>query len=174
MFNVYVKIGFGISQQWFMYHKTKPNNLKCKVYPHKKLISKEVIRNNELSLAIPKEIKTALGMQGVTDYKRITIWRDGKELQTALGKQEVTDYKKITIGRVEKKYKLKNIQTFRKSIIYKEIKIGYFLDTVEQYTPAPFKGLLMSKIWTWQGQLLEVSDMWKVWPNDPDHMKEDC
>ena len=58
------------------------HNLKCKAYPHERLnTSKGVIRNRDLSLAISEEIKTALGKQEVTDYKRITIERVGEEIQ---------------------------------------------------------------------------------------------
>ena len=58
------------------------HNLKCKVYPHKKLnTSKEVIRNKELFLAILEETHAALGKQGVTYYKRITIRRGEEEIQ---------------------------------------------------------------------------------------------
>ena len=41
--------------------------------------SKEVIRSSALFLAAQEEIKTALGKQGVTDYKRIAIWKSDEE-----------------------------------------------------------------------------------------------
>ena len=70
----------------------------------------EVIRNNELSLAPPEEIQTALGKQEVTDYKRIAIRRDGDEIQ-------IHTY----------------ILTFNKVIIPREIKMVDYLKKVEQY-----------------------------------------
>ena len=56
------------------------HNFKCKVYPLK--TSKGVIRNRELSLTTPAEMKITSGMQDVTDYKRIATGRGGEEIQT--------------------------------------------------------------------------------------------
>ena len=83
-------------------------HLKYKVFPQEKLKNfKGLIRNRDLSLATSVEIKTALEKQWFTDYKRITI-------------SEV------------KKYKHTYILTFYKSVIPKEVKIGYCLKRVEQ------------------------------------------
>ena len=57
------------------------HNLKYKANPHEKLNTlNRFIRNRDLSLATSEKIKTALGEQGVTDYKRVTIRRGGKEI----------------------------------------------------------------------------------------------
>ena len=61
-------------------------------------------------------MKTALEKQGITDYKSITIRRDGEEMQTQL-----------------------YILTFNKSIIPKGIIFGYYFKKVVQYTPAPLR-----------------------------------
>ena len=85
------------------------HNLKYKVFPHERLnTSKGVIRYKDLSRATSKEIKTVLGKQGIINNKRINIWKGGKEMQTYT-----------------------YIMTFNKSIIHKEMKIGYFLKRVE-------------------------------------------
>ena len=52
---------------------------KCRAYPHEKLnTSKGVIRSRELALATEDKIASALGKQGVTNIKRISI-RKGEE-----------------------------------------------------------------------------------------------
>ena len=52
---------------------------KCRAYPHEKLnTSKGVIRSRELALATEDEITSALGKQGVTNIKRISI-RKGEQ-----------------------------------------------------------------------------------------------
>ena len=57
-----------------MFHTTK-----CRAYPHEKLnTSKGVIRSRELALATEDEIASALGKQGVTNIKRISI-KKGEE-----------------------------------------------------------------------------------------------
>ena len=93
----------------------KFRNYKCKAYPHERLNScKGVIRSQELSLAIEEEIKTALRKQGVTDHRRISIKRNGERILTN-----------------------SDILTFNLSTIPKEIKIGFTIETVELYIPAP-------------------------------------
>ena len=67
-----------------------------KVYPHENLKTS----NRQLFLARPEEIKIALGKQ--MDYKKITIRRGGEEILSRA-----------------------HILTFNKSILPKEIKIGY-------------------------------------------------
>ena len=47
---------------------------KCRAYPHEKMnTSKAVIRSRQLALATEDEIASALGKQGVTNIKRISI-----------------------------------------------------------------------------------------------------
>ena len=51
--------------------------MKCRAYLHEKLnTSKGVIRSRELALAREEEIESALGKQGVTDIRRISICKD--------------------------------------------------------------------------------------------------
>ena len=56
---------------------------KCRAYPHEKLnTSKGVIKSRELALATEDEIASALGKQGVTNIKRISIRKGGERIQT--------------------------------------------------------------------------------------------
>ena len=56
---------------------------KCRAYPHEKLnTSKGVIRSRELALATEDEIASAVGKQGVTNIKRISIKKGGERIQT--------------------------------------------------------------------------------------------
>ena len=90
---------------------------KCRAYPHEKLTtSKGVIRSRALALATEDEIASALGKQGVTNIKRISIRKGEERIQT-------NTY----------------ILTFNKPQTPKEMKIGYCLGRVEQYTPVPLR-----------------------------------
>ena len=90
---------------------------KCRAYPHEKLnTSKGVIRSRELALATEDEIASALGKQGVTNIKRISIKKGEERIQT-------NTY----------------ILTFNKPQTPKEVKIGYCLERVKQYVPAPLR-----------------------------------
>ena len=56
---------------------------KCRAYPHEKLnTSKGVIRIRELALATEDDIGSALGKQGVTNIKRISINKGEQRIQT--------------------------------------------------------------------------------------------
>lgn len=68
------------------------HNFKCKTYAHERLnILRGVIRNKELGLATPKEIQTALGKQGVSNFKRIIIRRNGEVIKPTLISQHSTE-----------------------------------------------------------------------------------
>ena len=91
---------------------------KCRAYLHEKLnTSKKVIRSRELALATEDEIASALGKQGVTNIKRISIRKGEQPIQT-------NTY----------------ILTFNKPHTPNKVKIGYCLERVEQYIPAPVRG----------------------------------
>ena len=52
------------------------DNLKYKIYQYTRLNTlKGIFRNRDLLLSTLKEVKSAFGKQGVTDYKRVTIRR---------------------------------------------------------------------------------------------------
>ena len=88
-----------------------------KNYPYTKLnTSKGVIRKQELSLATPEKIETALQKRG-KDYKRVTIWRN------------------------ESIWTFTYILTFDKQTIPKEIRIGFTEERVENYILAPLSAL---------------------------------
>ena len=92
---------------------------KCRAYPHKKLnTSKGVIKSIELALTTEDEIASALGKQGVTNIKRISIRKGEERIQT-------NTY----------------ILTFNKPQTPKEVKIGYCLERVEQYVPSNVRNL---------------------------------
>ena len=93
----------------------KFHNHKSHAYPHTKLnTSKGIVRSKELSLATPEETKTAFKKQEIKEYRRVTIRRNDETIQTHT-----------------------YILTFEKSLILKEIRIGYTIERVEQYIPAP-------------------------------------
>ena len=82
------------------------HNVKCKAYLHDRLnTSKGIIRSRELSLDTPKEIKTALGNQGC----HRTIRSGGEDVET---------------------HTHTSILIFNKSVIPKEVKIGFYLKRV--------------------------------------------
>ena len=90
---------------------------KCRVYPHEKLNTpKSVIRSRELALSTEEGIALALGKQGVTNIRRIFIRKGEQRIQTNA-----------------------YILTFNQPLKSKEVKIGYCLDRVEQYVPAPLR-----------------------------------
>ena len=80
-----------------IFHTTK-----CKAYLHEKLkTSKGVIKSRELAL-VTEKMSAALGKQGVTNIRRITIRKRGEKIET-------NTY----------------IPTFNQPHISKEVKIGY-------------------------------------------------
>ena len=111
--------------------KTKTFHMsKCRAYLHEKLnTSKGVIRSRELALATEDEIASALGKQGVTNIKRISIRKGEQWIQT-------NTY----------------ILTFDKPWTSKEVKIGYYLES-QAVCPSSPEVLQMSKIWIPQGSL---------------------
>ena len=125
---------------------------KCGAYPHEKLnTSKGVIRSRELALATEDKIASALGKQGVTNIKRISIRKGEQRIQT-------NTY----------------ILAFNKPQIPKKVKIGYYLERVEQYVPAPLRCFKYQKF----GHHREARRGWqtcaKCSEKDPDHAEEDC
>ena len=91
--------------------------MKCRAYPYEKLnTSKGVIRSRELALATEEEIASALGKQGVTNIRRISIRKGEQRIQT-------NTY----------------ILTFNQPHTPNKVKIGYCFERVEQYVPAPLR-----------------------------------
>ena len=125
---------------------------KCRAYPHEKLnTSKRVIRSRELTLATEDEIASALGKQGVTNIKRISIRKGEERILT-------NTY----------------ILTFNKPQTPKEAKIGYCLERVEQYVPAPLGCFKCQKFWHHREACRGRQTCSKCGEKDPDHAEEDC
>ena len=125
---------------------------KCRAYPHEKLnTSKGVIRSRELALATEDEIASALGKQGVTNIKRISIRKGEQRIQT-------NTY----------------ILTFNKRQTPKEVKIGYCLERVEQYVPPPLRCFKCQKFGHHREACRGRQTCSKCGEKDPDHAEEDC
>ena len=125
---------------------------KCRAYPHEKLnTSKGVIRSRELALATEDEIASALGKQGVTNIKRISIRKGEERIQT-------NTY----------------ILTFNKPQTPKEVKIGYCLERVKQYVPAPLRCFKCQKCGHHREACRGRQTCSKCGEKDPDHAEEDC
>ena len=125
---------------------------KCRAYPHEKLnTSKGVIRSRELALATEDEIASALGKQGVTNIKRISIKKGEERIQT-------NTY----------------ILTFNKPQTPKDVKIGYCLERVEQYVPAPLRCFKCQKFGYHREACRGRQTCSKCGEKDPDHAEEDC
>ena len=77
---------------------------------------------NQLSLATPEETETAFKKQGIKEYRRVTIRRNDETIQTHT-----------------------YILTFEEPSIPKEIRIGYTIERVEQYMPAPLRSFKCQK-----------------------------
>ena len=93
--------------------KVKTSAIRSAKFTH----MKDWTSQRELSeTATPEEIKNSLRKQEVTDYKRITTRRCGEEIQTHT-----------------------YILTFNKSMIPKEVKIGFYLKRVKQYISTSLK-----------------------------------
>ena len=124
---------------------------KCRVYPHEKLNSpKGVIRSRELALATKEEIASALGKQGVTNIKRISI-RKKERIQTNT-------------------YFL----TFNQPHTSNKVKISYYLEKVEQYISASLRCFKCQKYGHYREACRERQIWAKCGEKDPDHMEEDC
>ena len=89
-------------------------NYKCKANRYERLNSCKGVISQELRLATEDEIKTTLRKQGITDRRRITIKRNGESILTNM-----------------------YILIFNSSIIPKEVKIGFTVERLELYVPAP-------------------------------------
>ena len=125
---------------------------KCRAYSHEKLNnSKGVIRSRELTLATEDEIASALGKQGVTNIKRISIRKGEQRIQT-------NTY----------------ILTFKKPRTPNEVKIGYCLERVEQYVPAPLRCFKCQKYGHHREACRGRQTCTKCNEKDPDHVEEDC
>ena len=125
---------------------------KCRAYPREKLnTSKGVIRSRELALAAEYDITSALGKQGVTNIKRISIRKGEQRIQT-------NTY----------------IRTFNKRRTPKEMKIGYCLERVEQYVPAPLRCFKCQKFGHHREACRECQACAKCGEKDPDHAEVDC
>ena len=123
---------------------------KWRDYPPEKInTSKGVIRSRGLVLATNEEIASTLGKQGVTNTRRIR--KDKERIQTNI-----------------------YILTFNQPHTPKEVKIGYCLERVEQYIPAPLRCFKCQKY----GHLIEACRgrqiCAKCSEKDPDHMEGDC
>ena len=125
---------------------------KCSAYSNEKLnTSKRVIRSRELALATEDRIASALGKQGVTNIKRISIRKGEQRIQT-------NTY----------------ILTFNKPRTPKEVKTGYCLERVEQYIPAPLRCFKCQKFGHHREACRERQTCAKCGENDPDYAEEDC
>ena len=125
---------------------------KCRAYPHEKLnTSKGVIRSRELALATEDEIASALGKQGVRNIKRISIRKGDERIQT-------NTY----------------ILTFNKPQTSKELQIGYCLERVEQYVPAPLRCFKCQKFGHHREACRGRQTCSKCGEKDPDHAEENC
>ena len=121
--------------------------LDCKIYPHESLISP----SKEAIILSCTRGNTALGKQGVTDYKSITIKRGGEEMQ-----------------------KHTYILILNKALISKEIRIRYNLEKVEQYIPKSFRYFKCQKYRHHKENLQGYLTFEKYGQKCLDHMEEDC
>ena len=129
-----------------IFHTTK-----CRGYLHKKLnTSTGVIRSRELVLAT-QEMSAALGKQAVTNIKRITISKGEEKIET-------NTY----------------ILTFNQPHIPKEVKIGYCVERVKQYVPAPLRYFKCQKYGHHREACRGQQTCTKCSDKDQDHMVEDC
>ena len=120
---------------------------KCIAYPHEKLnTSKVVIRSRELALDTEEEIASALGKQGVTNIRKIPIRKVEERIQT-------NTY----------------ILTLNHPRTPKEVKIGYFLERIEQYIPAPLRCFKCQKYGHYR-----TTDMFQMRWKGPDHVEKNC
>ena len=124
----------------------KFHNLKCRAYPHAKLnTSKGVVRSKELSLATPEEIETTFKKQGIKEY------RNDETIQTHT-----------------------YILTFEKPSIPKEIRIGYTIERVEQYIPAPLQCFKCQKFGHHKEICRGRQVCGKCGERDPDQTENEC
>ena len=125
---------------------------KCRAYLHEKLNnSKRVIWSRELALATEEEMLAAREKQEITNIKRIFI-RKGEE------KIETNTY----------------ILTFNQPHISKEVKIGYCVEKVEQYVPAPLRCFKCQKYEHHREDCRGRHTCAKCGEKDLEHLEEDC
>ena len=125
---------------------------KCRAYPLEKLnTSKGVFRSRELALATEDQITSALGKQGVTNIKRISIRKGEQRIQT-------NTY----------------ILTFNKPHTPNKVKIGYCLERVEHYVPAPLTCFKCQKYGHHKEACRGQRTCAKCSEKDLDHVEEDC
>ena len=125
---------------------------KYRAYLYEKFnTSKGVIRSRELALATEDEIASALGKQGVTNIKRISIKKGEQRIQT-------NTY----------------ILTFNKPYTPKEVKISYCLERIEQYVPAPQRCFTCQKFGHHREACRGRQTCAKCGEKDLDHAEEGC
>ena len=130
----------------------KFHTYKCKAYPHERLnSSKGVIRSQELGLATEEETNTALRKQGFIEHKRITIKRNGENILT-------NTY----------------ILTFNSPTIPKQIKIGFTIEKVEPYVPAPLRCFKCQKFGHHKDLCRGQQVCGKCGEKDPSHSEDEC
>ena len=121
---------------------------KCKAYSHEKLNTfKGVIRSRKLVKEMEEDMSATLGKQGIANAKRIII-RPGRE-------------------------KNRN-QHLHSDHISKEVKIGFCVERVEKYVPAPFRCFKYQKYGHHRKACKERLTYAKCSEKNPDHMEEDC
>ena len=98
-----------------------------------------------------------------------------QDIVSALGKQGITNIKRISIRRGEQRIQTKTyIQTFNKLRTPNEVKIGYCLERLEQYVPAPLRCFKCQKYGHHREACRGQQICAKCGEKDPDHMEEDC
>ena len=136
----------------FLLKMTKFHTINVKTYPHKSLnISKGVVRSKELSLCTIDEIKKEMKKQGVTEVKRVTIKKEGKLIET-------NTY----------------IMTFDQPKILEKIKIGYTMESVEQFIPNPLRCYNFQKYCHHEDNCRGLQVCGKCAQQDPDHHIDNC
>ena len=121
-----------------------------RAYPHEMLnISKGVIKSRELALATEAEIVSALGKEGVTNIRRISIRK---------GEQRIRANTYILI--------------FNKPQTPKEVKIDYCLERVE-YVPPPLRCFKCQKYGHLREACRRPHTCTKCYEKDPDHVEEE-
>ena len=97
------------------------------------------------------------------------------EIALTLGKHGVTNIKRISIRKGEERIQTNTyILTFNKPQTPKEVKIGYCLERVEQYVPAPLSCFICQKFGHHRVACRGRQTCSKCSEKDPDHVEEDC
>ena len=97
------------------------------------------------------------------------------EISSALGKQGETNIKRISIRKGEQRIQTNTyILTFNKPQTPKEVKIGHCLERVEQYVPAPWRCFKCQKFGHHREACRGRQTCSKCSEKDPDHAEEDC